>query len=151
LKGNKILKEGIIKAFLIYLIGFGLAWFVYSIYGHPYIHAPGFHHLIIFFTLIIGLFITIGAILFFFLKKKSSRLKVFIITNLIILFSFVFYFYNLIVYKEKDNTFKEESKNEIITESNGDTTYVYQNKNIVYLKVKDSVLIDLIKDIELIE
>ncbi len=142
------MKKGVLKALTIYLVGFTIAWLIYSIYGHPYIHAPGFHHLIVFFTFLIAIFWTIGAILFFFLKKKSIALKSFIVTNLIFISCFSFYIYYSLVSENQNDPFDNEPKNEIISETKGDTTFVYHNGNVVYMKVKDSVLLDFLKDIK---
>ena len=146
------MEKGILQALLIYFIGFGTAWLIYLIYGHPYIHAPGFHHLMIGLTLFVGFFWMLSAIFYFFFKKKSTKLKSFIISNLIILFCFIFYLtYTLLEVNNNDRLKDNHSKNEIKMESKGDTTYVYHNKNIVYIKVKDSILLNLIENIKLEE
>jgi len=141
------MKQGIIKALLIYVFGFGLAWLIYSIFGHPYIHAPGFHHFIIFFTLIVGIIWTIIAILNFYIKRKTQKLKSFIITNLIVIIGLISSF----IYDMKDyNNVEFESKppkNQIISETKGDTTNVFHNGNIVFIKVKDSILLNLMENI----
>ncbi|MEE9408232.1 MAG: hypothetical protein V3V28_09170 [Polaribacter sp.] len=139
------MKKGILLALSIYFIGFGVAWLIYMIFGHPYIHAPGFHHLMILLTFIVGVIWTIGTILQFFLTERPKKLKGFIITNLFIITCFILYIsYTLKDINKIDVTEKNE-KNEISTEIKGDTIRIYHNSKVVYLKIKDSVLIENIE------
>jgi hypothetical protein len=55
--------KGFLKVLTYYLVGLGLAGLSYSIVGHPYIHGPGFHHIIILLTFLGGfLWLVVGAI-----------------------------------------------------------------------------------------
>ena len=142
------MKKGIIKALLIYIIGFSLAGFVYSIFGHPYIHAPGFHHLIIFLTFIIGIIWTVISIIYYFSKKKSSNFGGFILTNSLIIISFFLYLYiDIKEFNSKQDSF-EIPNNTLDVKIKGDSTYMTVNDKIVYLKIKDSVIINEIDDIK---
>jgi hypothetical protein len=144
------MKKGILYAFLIYIVGFGIAGLVFLIFGHPYIHAPGLHHIIIFLTFITGVIVLIAAILAYFLKKKSKKLQFFIISNLIIIFSFAIYVWSIIYVDNGDDDINIQN-NTVSTEYKGDTTYVYHNGNIVYIQVKDSVLLNFMENIKLEE
>ena len=137
------MKKGILKTLVFYGIGFGIAGLVYLIFGHPYIHAPGFHHLILFLTLIAGLVWTL-IILFAFLKKGRTRERkgILITSSLILISSFLYVAIPIVT--EADNDYGEVAES-LRTEIKGDTTFIYHNGNPVYIKVKDSVLLDFIK------
>ena len=64
------MKKGILKTLLFYATGFGIAGISYVTIGHPYIHAPGAHHFILFFTLVIGIIWTLINIGIYFFKTK---------------------------------------------------------------------------------
>ncbi|WP_203256762.1 hypothetical protein [Hyunsoonleella ulvae] len=135
------MEKGILQSLLFYGIGFGIAGIAYAIIGNPYIHAPGIHHLILFLTLVIGLiwnFISIGT---FFFKAKTEKLKGIIISNSLIIISCFLYVAIPIYLESNEKTFIESDF--VRTEIKGDTTKLYHNDNLIYIKVKDSVILDL--------
>jgi len=134
------MKKGILISLLYYGLGFGIAGLAYAIIGHPYIHAPGVHHLILLLTLVIGIIWTVTSIGFFFLKAKSDKLKGIIITNSIIILSCFLYVAIPIYIDSQEKTTVESEK--VHTEINGDTTKLFHNDNLIYMKVKDSIIID---------
>ena len=139
-KRNK-LRKGILKTLLFYGIGFGIAGISYAIIGNPYIHAPGVHDLILFLTLVIGLIWTLISIGFFFFKAKTGKLKGIIISNSLIIISCFLYVATPIYL---DSNKKTIVKSDLVrTETKGDTTELYHNDNLIYIKVKDSVILDL--------
>ncbi len=135
------MKKGILRTLVFYGIGFGIAGIAYSIIGNPYIHAPGVHHLILFLTVVIGLIWTLISLGVFIFKGKSQKLKGIIITNAIIItgcFSYV----AIPIYL--DSTKKTYIESDFVrTEVKGDTTELYHNDNLIFIKVKDSVILDL--------
>jgi hypothetical protein len=135
------MKKGILKTLILYAIGFGIAGISYLTIGHPYIHAPGLHHLIIFLTLIIGLSWTLASVITFFFKIRTEKLKWIIISNGLIIISCFLYVAVPIYYNSKE--VDEIKSNTIHTEIKNDTTELYHNGNLIYIKVKDSVLLDL--------
>ena len=135
------MKKGILKTLLFYGIGFGIAGIAYSIIGNPYIHAPGVHHLILFLTLVIGLIWTLISIGIFFFKTKTEKLKGIIISNSLIIISCFLYVAIPIYIDSNEKTFIESDF--VRTEIKGDTTELYHNDNLIYIKVKDSVILDL--------
>ncbi|WMI68234.1 hypothetical protein [Mangrovimonas sp. YM274] len=135
------MKKGILKTLLFYGIGFGIAGISYAIIGNPYIHAPGVHHLILFLTSIIGLIWTLISIGVYFFKAKTDSLKGIIITNSLIIISCFLYVSIPIYLNSNQKTFIES--NFVRTEVKGDTTELYHNDNLIYIKVKDSVILDL--------
>lgn len=135
------MKSGIIKTLLFYGIGFGIAGIVYAIIGNPYIHAPGIHHLILFLTLVIGLIWTLISTGIFFFNAKSEKLKGIIISNSLIIIGCFLYVGIPIYLDSNEKTFIESDF--VRTEIKGDTTELYHNNNLIYIKVKDSVILDL--------
>ncbi|AUC79950.1 hypothetical protein CW736_11505 [Nonlabens sp. MB-3u-79] len=135
------MKIGIVRALIFYGIGFGIAGIVYLIIGHPYIHAPGIHHFILLLTVLIGLIWTIISLAIYFFKEKTKTLSGFILTNLIIIIGCALYIEAPLYLdsKKKNNVPTEFIK----TEVTGDTTKIYHNENLIFIKVKDSVLLDL--------
>ncbi|MFK5880429.1 MAG: hypothetical protein QM478_13145 [Flavobacteriaceae bacterium] len=92
---RKELKFGILQTLAFYIFGLVAAWFIYMIFGNPYIHAPGIHHITIFLTFLIGFIWMIISLLLFFGKKKTDKLKGVIITNLILILIFIMYLSSL--------------------------------------------------------
>ena len=89
------MKIGLLRTLLFYGIGFGLAGLSYLIVGHPYMHAPGLHHIIILLTLIIGVIWFLASVVKF-LKTKAPTLKGVVYSNLIVILCFVIYIAYLI-------------------------------------------------------
>ena len=135
------MKSGILKTLMLYGIGFGVAGISYLTIGHPYIHAPGLHHLILFLTLVTGLIWTFISLGKFYFKIKTLELKGIIITNSIIIISCFLYVVIPIYSDQTENPI--DKSNFVRTEKKGDTTYIYHNDNLIFIKVKDSVLMDL--------
>ena len=135
------MKKGILKTLLFYLIGFGIAGIAYTIIENPYTRAPRVHHLILFLTLVIGLNWTLGSCWIFFFKAKTDKLKGIILTNSLIIMS-CFLYVTIPIYL--DPTKKTLIESDIIrTEIKEDTTKLYHNDNLIFIKVKDSVILDL--------
>ena len=135
------MKIGILKTILFYGIGFGIAGISYLIFGHPYIHAPGAHHFIMFFTLVIGIIWTLASFGVFIFKTKTDKLKGIVITNSIIILSCFLYVLVPFYLDSKKKTFIESET--VHTEVKGDTTELYHNDKLIFIKVKDSVILDL--------
>ncbi len=131
------MKSGILKTLLFYGIGFGISGISYAIIGHPYIHAPGVHHLILSLTLVIGLIWTLSSIGIFFFKRKTQKLKGIILTNSIIII-LCYLYVSIPLYLNRPI-----QSDSIETAVKGDTTKIYHNNNLIYIKVKDSILLDL--------
>lgn len=135
------MKKGILQSILFFVIGFGVAGISFSVIGNLYAHAPGLHHLILFLTIVIALLWTLASLYLFIFKVKTQKLKGIIITNAIIILSCLLYVSIPIYLDSKEETFVQSDF--IRTEIDRDTTKIYNNDNLIYIKVKDSVLLDL--------
>ncbi len=135
------MKRGVLKTLLFYSIGFGLAGLSYAIIGNSYIHALGIHHIILFLTLVCGLVWTLTSIGIFFFNTKTDKLKGIIMTNSIIILS-CFLYVSIPIYLDASE--KTTITSDFIrTEVKVDTTELYNNNNLIFIKVKDSVILDL--------
>jgi hypothetical protein len=135
------MKSGIIRSLIFFGIGFGIAGIAYAIIGNPYIHAPGVHHIILLLTLVTGLIWTLISLVSFIFKSKSKKLKGTIITNILVILSCFLYVAIPIYLDSTEKTFIESDI--IRTEVKGDTTELYHNDNLIFIKVKDSIILDL--------
>lgn len=135
------MKKGILKPLLLYAIGFTLAGISYKTIGHSYIHAPGVHHLILFLTIATGLIWNILSMGTFFFRRKTKELKWVILTHSTLLLG-CFLYIVIPIYLDSDKK-TINSSNTVQTLIKGDTTKIYHNDNLIYIKVRDSVLLDL--------
>ena len=133
--------KGVVYAILYYASGLGLAALVYAIVGHPYIHAPGLHHWLIFLTFGGGFIWTLAASVKYFLGTRNGKLRGIMSGNVVAVLSFALWFYSVVY---QDNGHLPEEQDEISMSQNGDTTILYYNDNIVYMKVRDSVFLNFI-------
>lgn len=85
------MKSGIINTLIFYVFGFSSAWVIYLIFGHPYIHAPGLHHIAILLTFLLGLIWAVISTIIYFAKNKTEKLKGIIITNLVLVIGFIIF------------------------------------------------------------
>jgi len=137
------MNKGFLKTLIYYLIGLGLAGLSYSIVGHPYIHGPGLHHIVIFLTFFGGFGWLLIAAIQYFNGRKSENLRGIIFSNLFMCLCFVL-FMAYIIRDATDNRGVEKNEHIIIIEESGDTTTMYHDGSPVYMKVKDSVLLNFI-------
>jgi hypothetical protein len=137
------MNKGFLISLLYYLIGFGLAALSYATLGHGYNHAPGPHYLIILLVFIVGFLWLIVATILYFKGHRTKNLRATIFTNLIMNVGFVIF----VIYLLNDDTENREpviSNDKVTIEEHGDTTTMYRGGSPVYIKVKDSVLINFI-------
>ena len=132
-----------LKPVLYYSIGLGLAGLSYSIVGHPYVHAPGPHHIIILLTFTGGFLWLIGAAIQYFAGQRTENLKGVILTNLVMSFGFIL-FMAYIIHDEMDTSEFERNADKTTIGQSGDTTTMYHDGSPVYMKVRDSVLLNFI-------
>ncbi|NEU08179.1 hypothetical protein GZH53_07635 [Flavihumibacter sp. R14] len=134
---------GFLRSILYYVIGLGLAGLSYLTVGHEYIHAPGLHHVIIFLTFIGGFLWLAGVTIRYFGGQRTEILKGIIFANLFMSVGFALFMVYIINDSTGDSGFEGNAGN-IRIEKSGDTTSMYHDGSIIYIKVKDSVLINLV-------
>lgn len=137
------MNRGLLNVILYYTIGFTLAILSYFIVGQTYFHAPAQYHWIILLTFVGGFFWLIGALKRYFFGIRSENLKWIILVNLCMCLGFALLLVWLFNYSP-DTGEAESMSDQIIIEETGDTTTIFNQGNIVYYKVGDSVLIDFI-------
>ncbi|WP_066631424.1 hypothetical protein [Labilibacter marinus] len=128
-----------------YLIGIFLSVITYEIFGHPYIHAPGLHH-ILFLTFMIGGFILTFISAFNFGGKNHLFHKESIIAHGIILGGVII---SLVISFKLTNLKNEISKenqlpSSMIINVNDSIKYVVSDSDTVYMMKFDSIVIDKI-------
>lgn len=85
------MRNGIIQALILYVFGFIVSWITYLVVGHPYIHAPGLHHIIGLATILLGIVWGVVAMLLYaFRGRNRVNLGIFL-TNLVVFLSFFLY------------------------------------------------------------
>jgi uncharacterized membrane protein (DUF485 family) len=137
------MNKGFLKSTVYYLVGLGLAGLSYLTVGHGYIHGPDLHHLIIFLTFFAGFLWLMVAAIQYFTGPRTKNLKGVILTNLVMSLGFILSMVYIIRDATDDSEF-EKNADKITLEESGDTTTIYQGGSPVYMKVKDSVLINFI-------
>lgn len=137
--------NGVAITLLYYASGLGLAGLTYAIVGHPYIHAPGFHHWLMFLTFAGGFIWKLAALGMYFSPARTRKLTGIILSNAVATLSVVLWFYS-VMYRESPRIAEEHE--EITMSRTGDTTTLYYNDNTIYMKVQDSVLLNFIDTVE---
>jgi len=132
--------KGIVISLIFYIVGLGLAGLSYVTVGHEYIHGPGLHHLIIVLTFISGfLWMIVAATL---TRQWSATLKGIVYTNLAMSVGFgLFILYLFLDVRRSDEPTSEAIIEVVETDS---TTTMYRDGTIIYVKEKDSVLLNFI-------
>lgn len=140
-KSKRFFRAGLVYVIAFYAAGGLVAALFYRTYGQPYIHAPGPHHFILFFTVAGGILWTIIAAIKALIGSRSSTLKGILVTHAVVLLSVAVYVY-IIFDKEEDVVPKRTNK--VVMKRDGDTTTLYHDRNLLYMKVRDSVLFNAI-------
>ena len=135
------MKKGITNAIIFYGVGLGITGLTYLIFGAAAGHGPGLWILVPFLTFLIGLFWTGSTLFNYFFKNKTDERRGIIYSNIVvIIIVIVTVLYSRSQIDHSDTT--DIKKEELSTSQNGDTTSIMLNNKIIYLKIKDSVLVD---------
>lgn len=138
--------KGIVYTSIYYASGLSAAGLSYLIIGHPYIHAPGVHHIILFLTFIGGAAWLILAAIRYLIVKRSSFLAGVIAGNAVVIAAFVVVVWYEISRSERAIAGTDRD-DQISMSIAGDTTMYYHNDNIIYMKVGDTVLLNFIDSV----
>lgn len=87
--------RGVTYALLYYAAGFVLAGIAYFIFGQPYAHAPGAHHVVLGVTFAGGVIMTFGALMRYFFRGSSPNLQGFLFTHMVVIVVVVVFLYTL--------------------------------------------------------
>ncbi len=139
-KSNRSFLSGVLYALVFYAAGFSLAGISYLVFGHPYIHAPGIHHVILAVTFAGGLCWIIGAAIKALMGPRSPRLRGILLTNTVVVLGFVGFVYDMT--RSDDSGAVHEGGVEMNMTQQGDTAILSDGDKIIYMRVKDSVLIN---------
>lgn len=135
------MNKGVLKALGYYVAGLVLACTSYLIVGYEYAHAPGLHHILVFLTFVGGLVWMIAAIARYASGYRSKSLKGMILTTTFMSVGFALLMLYLIDGSKHDGLIDVDR---LTIDESGDTTTLRYNGSPVYIKVKDSVLINFI-------
>ncbi len=139
-KNNRSFLSGVLYALVFYAAGFFLAGISYLVFGHPYIHAPGIHHVILAVTFAGGLCWIIGAAIKALIGPRSPRLRGILLTNTAVVLGFVGFVYDMT--RSDDSVPIRQGGEEMNMTHQGDTAILSDGDKIIYMRVKDSVLIN---------
>jgi len=135
------MKSAIIKSLLLYVVGFSITVLIYYTTDNPYAHGPNFYHITFILTICIGaVWLIIATIIY--INKANRDMLGHIYVNGIAVISFVVYLWMLLHPKPLPGP-EELDGDEVQIGKTGDSTFIYLNEGIIYLKVADSVHLDL--------
>lgn len=140
-KPRRAFLRGSMYVIAFYGVGCVLAALSYSIIGHGYVHGPGLHHIILFFTVAGGFCWTLVAGVKALSGRASSTIKGTLLANTLVLSGLALYLYSTVPQESK---IPGRSNDEISVTRNGDTTTLYHDGNPLYMRVGDSVLFNFI-------
>lgn len=126
-----------------YLVGLGLAGISYLTVEHGYKHGPALHHLLILLTCAGGVLWLAGAVIQYLRGRRTENIKGIIFTNLFVSLGFVL-FMAYILNDAGDNKEIEPHADRVSIRESGDTVTMYHGGSVVYMKVRDSVMINFI-------
>lgn len=142
------MKEEFKRSIYFYLIAYSLAGLTYWKTADDYVHGPGFFIILIFLIAIIGaIWLAVAIVLSVIGHKYKNSAD--IIVNGINTIGIVLTI--LIVFqREPKSEIHNKNSDEWRVEQNGDSSVLYHNDNLIYLRVADSVYMDF-RDSDLIE
>ena len=138
-KYKKPFLTGVLYVIAFYSAGCGLAGLSYITVGHEYIHGPGLYHIILLFTFAGGACWTILAGLKMLTVHRSAKLNGILLTNTVVLLGVAGFMYTLL-HEDRERAYDNRDELKIVRK--GDTATVYYNDNLIYMQVKDSVVMN---------
>ena len=134
------MKSAIGKSLLLYLIGFSITALIYYSADSHYAHGPNLYHLTFALTIFIGTIWLIVATIIY-LRKANKNMLGHILVNGIVTISFIAYTW-ILVHPEPLPEPGELDRDQLSIARKGDSTLIFHNENLIYLKVADSVHMD---------
>lgn len=138
------MNRGFAKSILYYIIGLGLAGLSYFTLGHEYAHGPSAYHLVILATFFGGFLWFVAAAIRYLTGHRTKTMKGVIWTNFVMSFGFIVFMAYILRDETGAGRSEDIGEERIVIETSGDTTIIYHGGSPVYMKVKDSVLLDFI-------
>jgi hypothetical protein len=135
------MKSAIIKSLLLYIIGFSITALIYYSADSHYTHGPNLYHLTFVLTILIGTIWLIVATIIYFSKSNKNMIG-HMLVNGIATISFVVFMW-VLLHPEPLPEPAELDKDELSVARTGDSTLIFHNEHLIYLKVGDSVYLDL--------
>jgi len=137
------MNRGVLRSIVYYLAGLGLTALSYLMVDNTYAHGPSLYHMVILLTFLGGVgWLIFAAVRYIFVKRSKDLLGI-VVTNLLMSLGFVL-FVAYILRDSQGDDHSEVKEHNISVKESGDTTTMYDGGNIIYIKVKDSVLINFI-------
>lgn len=134
------MKSAIIKSLILYVIGFSITAFIYYSADSHYAHGPNLYHLTFVLTIFIGtIWLVVATIIYF--TKENRKMLGHILVNGIATASFIVYMW-IILQPDPLPEPTDLDQDQLSVARTGDSTFIFHNENLVYLKVADSVYID---------
>lgn len=143
------MNKGLRFSGIFYMVGLTLAGVSYLTLGHDYGHGPGLHHLIILATFALGLLLMIGALIKYWTGPRSTMLIGIIVFNFVMTLGFICVLWFLFRIESKERSNIEMTERKVRVEESGDTVTMYREGSIIYIRVKDSVLINFIDSLRI--
>jgi hypothetical protein len=139
--------KGYFYTIIYYLFGFLLSYIIYLIFGWEYMHAPGLHHLTFILFLIGGIIWSLFDLILL-IRKKAKFYKESLIVHSTIMVALIIWIFTAYFMVEIPNIKHDDVRNNSITlTKRNDTSISISAKNdTIYLKIKDSIYVDRMKD-----
>jgi len=129
------------KSLILYVIGFSITAIIYYSADNHYAHGPNLYHLTFALTIFIGTIWLIVATIIYYIKRNRNMLG-YILVNGIATISFVVYLW-IILHPEPLPEPSDIQEDQLSVARIGASTLIFNNECLIYLKVKDSVHLDL--------
>jgi|GEM_PF-4284528 len=142
--------KGFSKAAIFYIIGALIVLISHQIFGPQYVHGPNGYHMLVFLIIFIGFIWALNNLKRLFNHRKIKYQLGSLACHTIIMFGTIGYILYILSNHKKDTPIYEESELDTLEmKVYGDTIEGRVKGNLVYFKVKDSILIDLIEPAKL--
>lgn len=140
MKKNSFLR-GVSLTVAYYLLAAFVAYLSYHFIGHPYVHAPAVHHIILFLSWLGGALWTLFSLFKRFQGGNVAYYRGTAMTNLLVLATAFVWFYRM-GQPVGEGREAVAPADELTTRFSGDTAIVRHQGRIVFLRIGDSIYFD---------